>query len=176
MLTTYKAYRNNLINQKAECLYNQIGKEPGFDIEKAVNALGGKLILDEHRQLPLGVDAKIDIKEDGSLAFNIIYARDKSEMFTRFSVAHELGHLFLHMLERDAEGNVVVVRSSCNRDMRNYNIREWEAEEFAAAFLMPEEELRSYIEKLQGDVERIARVFKVSSQSVIVRCKRLGIL
>lgn len=47
----------------------------------------------------------------------------------RFCIAHELGHLFLHMLEKNEEGNIELVKDSLCKELRNFNLYEWEAEE-----------------------------------------------
>ena len=41
---------------------------------------------------------------------------------------------------------------------------------------MPEQEFRIQVENKKGDVDKIAKLFRVSSQSVIMRCKRLGMI
>lgn len=54
-----------------------------------------------------------------------------------FSIAHELGHLFLHMAYPDDEKGYIL-SGSYHKETQNTSICEWEAEELAAAFLMPE--------------------------------------
>lgn len=170
-------YRNSIIREiyrKAECLYHLIGKEPGFDIIKSVELLGGSVVFDENASLPVGVDARINtFREDNETRFVITCAQLKSLEEIRFCIAHELGHLFLHMTEMSADGTIKI-RETCFEKNNNYSdIYEWQAEEFAASFLMPEEEFREYVKKEDGHIEQIAKIFKVPSQSVIVRSKRL---
>lgn len=175
MRTLYKNIMGKQINRKAECLYNLIGKEPGFDIFKAVRDLGGTIKIVAANELGLGVDAKIVVyDEDGG--FEILCAPDLGDEYTRFCIAHELGHLFLHMVKKDENGKPQIIEKSFCRNNDLYNLREWEAEEFAAAFLMPEEEFKSYISVVDGDISEIAKKFKVSPQSVLMRCKRLEAL
>lgn len=61
MRELYKKVMFEQITKKAECLYNLIGKKPGFDIFKAVTNLGGCYIQDKNNQLPSGIDAKINV-------------------------------------------------------------------------------------------------------------------
>ena len=177
MQALYKRVIGERINRKAECLYNLIGKKPGFDIIQAVERLGGEVCSDYDSQLAVGIDAKISAEVDGDdIKFKIIYAPNLSEDYKRFCIAHELGHLFLHMTEKNQNGEIVISKGSFYKNNDFSKMYEWEAEEFAACFLMPEEEFRNSIESLDGDVERLARKFKVSPQSVIMRCKRLGFI
>lgn len=175
MQALYKDIMKEEINKKAECLYNIIGKTPGFDIVKAVEKMGGRVIFDKNL-LPPGIDAKINTTQENSkFDFEIICVKSTSEDYTRFCIAHELGHLFLHMVEKDTEGRLKLIHDSYYKSSQ-VSLCEWEAEEFAACLLMPEEEFRTAIEECDGDVIEIADTFKVSPQSVIMRCKRLGII
>lgn len=177
MQVLYKNIMGKEINRMAETLYNKMEQSPGFDIKKAVEKLGGKIEFVSMEQLGAGVDAKIDTtKLEEKIDFKIICAQQLSEEYTRFCIAHELGHLFLHMTEKDASGNIMIVQKSFDKNNSYVNMYEWEAEEFAACFLMPEQEFKVQIDKHKGDVEKIAKVFKVSPQSVIMRCKRLGLI
>lgn len=57
----------------------------------------------------------------------------------RFTLAHELGHLILH------KGVSSYARqTSEDRDHRVYEDSEWQADTFAAEFLMPYDEVRSF--------------------------------
>lgn len=177
MKKLYKSVIGRQINKKAECLYHLIGKTPGFDVIKAVEKLGGQVIFDETEMLAVGVDAKINtFPDDENRVFNIICSKQQSDVYTRFCIAHELGHLFLHMTKKDEDGKVQIKEASFFKDNDYSSLYEWEAEEFAACFLMPEEEFRDYVRKLEGDIKKLAEIFKVPPQSVITRCKRLEII
>lgn len=177
MQALYKQIMGKQINRKGECLYNLIGKCPGFDIIRAVEILGGTVSFDNQSLLAVGVDARIEAKViNDDIAFDILCKPDLTEDYKRFCIAHELGHLFLHMAEKDQNGDVVILQNSFSKNNDFSKMYEWEAEEFAACFLMPEEEFRNSIENLKGDVEKLAKRYKVSPQSVIMRCKRLGFL
>lgn len=175
MQALYKNIMREEISKKAECLYNIIGKSPGFDIVDAVKKIGGKVVFND-KLLPPGIDAKINTQlEDNTVDFEIICSDNNSNDYSRFCIAHELGHLFLHMVEKDEQGKLSIVKESYYKN-NSANLREWEAEEFAACFLMPEDDLKAVIEECDGDVKKIAKIFKVSPQSVIMRCKRLEII
>lgn len=97
----------------------------------------------------------------------------------RFSIAHELGHLVMHEPDlRIDEHNFVVFR---DRDSsKATDPAEIEANQFAAALLMPEELLRDAVLRL-GDkpnvedaIEHLAGEFKVSREAMTIRLTRLG--
>lgn len=74
----------------------------------------------------------------------------------RFTIAHELGHFFLHRNLGEFEDRALF------RKENQRSGREYEANDFAARLLMPEHELRLSMERNNGDVAEIAKVFGVS--------------
>lgn len=86
-----------------------------------------------------------------------------------FDVAHELGHIMLHDWEDDIENLSPV-------EFRN---REQQANNFAAAFLLPKEsfikEIGMYADKLSYYIE-LKRKWKVSVAAMIRRAKNLGLM
>ena len=95
----------------------------------------------------------------------------------RFTLAHELGHYFIghvgdgERLQRtDYEGSIDGLSYEEKR-------KEWEANEFAAALLMPSDSVKSAIEMLEDpNVHRLADFFKVSPQAMEIRLRNLGII
>ncbi len=92
----------------------------------------------------------------------------------RFTFAHELGHYFLGHLTDEAP---------CFRDNRqsydlyHFDPQETQANNFAAALLMPEDKINDLI--LNRDVTSIpllAKIFNVSEQAMRIRLKNLGII
>lgn len=100
----------------------------------------------------------------------------------RFTVAHELGHFVLH------DGAKYVDRSMTTLQFRNAQsstgteIEEREANQFAAALLMPAEWVRREFKKHPfdlGDDEALTGLckrFRVSSQAMSFRLVNLGLL
>lgn len=78
----------------------------------------------------------------------------------RFTLAHEMGHLFLH---QDTGG---FARFNRNTSMKIYESSEWQADNFAAELLMPLE----YATKCTG-IESIMNMFGVSYQAAEIRWK-----
>lgn len=88
----------------------------------------------------------------------------------RFTMAHELGHYFLH---KDTEGELedtILFRSEGYGDKGI----ESEANKFAAQLLMPESEFRKLVKEEAGLVERVSERMGVSTLAVTYRAKDLG--
>lgn len=86
----------------------------------------------------------------------------------RFTIAHELGHYFLHYRRLNLTGPADFGRGSRNR-------AETEANVFAASLLMPKDRFIKIHRECGGDSEAIASKFGVSPLSVDVRCQVLGL-
>jgi Zn-dependent peptidase ImmA (M78 family) len=98
----------------------------------------------------------------------------------RFSIAHELGHLFLHMgyLVDAAAWNRIDEYRDSPMFRHGHSEEELEAHEFAASFLMPALDFkgvakRNYVAN-SYDVSSIARVFDVSVPAARNRGRWLG--
>lgn len=91
----------------------------------------------------------------------------------RFTMAHELGHYFLHL--KDTEGNFFDNEKSLFRNGGGDPIIEKEANQFAAALLMPEKDVHTeYF--MTGSISELAYQFRVSSQAMEIRLKNMGLL
>jgi Zn-dependent peptidase ImmA (M78 family) len=97
----------------------------------------------------------------------------------RFTIAHELGHYFLHqgLLEHVDENFRIAWRNADSSKAVNWP--EIEANRFAAELLMPTEFLRSDLDSLAGISKRsvalLARAYAVSSEAMKIRLTNLGI-
>jgi Zn-dependent peptidase ImmA (M78 family) len=95
----------------------------------------------------------------------------------RFTIAHELGHHFLHLL---ADGDFVDSTIDLFRDMESPaeatepRRAEIQANQFAAALLMPADLVREAFAKCQ-DIHELARLFNVSEVALGYRLNRLGL-
>lgn len=95
----------------------------------------------------------------------------------RFTIAHELGHYFLSGRQD---------KCFAHRDDFAYDEDERDANSFASALLMPEDEVRRKLNSLQEDLGKpptesqkiayIADVFQVSQAAAEVRLKKLQVL
>lgn len=144
------------------------------DVEEAVKRLGGMIeqVTDQ------GFEARIERFED---RFKITLSQDISERRKRFSIAHELGHLFLHMgylIDKEKwERTGTYIDSVYYR--YGYSQEEYEANEFAAAFLMPQAEFirvaQSYFQNGVYAIDPITEHFQISSEAAINRGRWLGV-
>lgn len=116
----------------------------------------------------------------------------------RFTLAHELGHYFLHQNKSFHDDIQAFFRNNV------WDGKEYEANNFAAALLMPEDKVREKLQKVKDElkaqtskfnlayicirafshnginkdalVEKMANTFEVSPQAMTYRLKNLGIL
>lgn len=148
---------------------------PITNIENVVNKLGGRVVETEsYNEL---IDGAIEKCDDGS--FIIRVSPSQVESRKKFTIAHELGHLFLHMGYCTNE-NLWNDMSTEKFYRFGRSELEYQANEFAAALLMPKDEFMDLIQKYTDgntvDMSIIANVFKVSLSAAINRGKFLGCL
>lgn len=129
------------------------------------NKLPGNCISKKSDEL--NVDAQI--VTTGNSEFEIQYMEERPNTRISFSISHELGHLFLHLLEKNG---TLRENKVCQRDLTQ-NTQELEANEFAAAFLMPEEEFIFKCDECTSNnkvnITKVADYFNVSVQAATVR-------
>lgn len=165
-----------VINEIAELVrkvYNVDG--PVSDIDSVVSRMGGRVIED-----PVIYDfSDGQIRKIGDSEFEIIVSPFQSLERRNFAIAHELGHLFLHMdFMTDSDK---LRKQSKEVYYRNGNSElEYQANEFAAAFLMPRKDYKNKLdEHIKGNMEnteKIARYFFVSIDAAVNRGIELGYL
>ena len=141
--------------------------------------LGGRCI--EVDSSELNIDAEIRTTDDdktyeNKILFTIRYRKYMPKTIILFSLAHELGHLFLHLLKEDGRLHQSAVME---RNMQSSE-SELAANEFAAAFLMPEEDFIMQCEECKNEndmvnVTKVANYFNVSAQAATVRGSVLGL-
>lgn len=166
----------NIINKLTEEIISEYKiRIPITDIYDTVNRLGGS--IEEKYELGTMVDGSIQKKDEG---FVITVSPFISEGRKNFTVAHELGHLFLHMgymtneeLWNEQEDEVYYRSGE--------SALEYQANEFAAALLMPRKEYEEQLDKNTRDdnivnTAQIAEYFNVSVSAASNRGKFLGYL
>ncbi len=146
---------------------------PISDIDDVVREIGG--VVKENDRLSEYSDGCI--RKDGE-SFEIVVSQQQPKNRRNFTVAHELGHLFLHMgykIDPDKWSN------QQNTYYRKGNsIEEYEANEFAAALLMPKKMYKKIMDKYtEGNyvyTSKVADEFNVSVNAASNRGKWLGYL
>lgn len=144
---------------------------PGADIDAVVSKLGGTVTFQDFWDLESTTDGSIKI--DAPRAFEIFIAAHTAADRNRFTIAHELGHYVLHYLLPLSDGKPVGKVKA--RRYGGKDRTEYEANWFAASFLMPEESFRTIYAAASGDVFEVAAKFRVSVSAALVRAKTLGL-
>ncbi|MHC5373125.1 ImmA/IrrE family metallo-endopeptidase [Enterococcus sp. LJL120] len=118
-----------------------------------------------------GAEGTIRLK-DGKYIISLERSYNENNPRDKFTLAHELGHLFLHINEDEESKNKVFTRNGTTQ-------AEYDANEFAANFLMPEGLFRKTVEDLKHnnmvDVNDLARKFGVSYDAALTRGRFLGV-
>lgn len=143
-----------------------VGFKPGAAIDDVVERLGGRIVYQSFGDL--GQSAEESIRVFSTNDFEISLPDYTSPERDRFSIAHEIGHYILHF-PMDPSQPMVAARYGSNRV-------EWEANWFAAGFLMPEQIFRRRFTGAKGSVSDVARYFKVSYAAARARAKSLGFI
>ena len=162
-------YRSQ-VSSVAEEVAELLDYRPGDPLEPIVRSLGGTIeIADpDARDVNYG-----SIVAEGD-RFVISLPLDSSPLRDRFTLAHELGHLLLHYRYRRMEMGENIPKMRANRFGDDQ--AEYEANWFAAAFLMPGKAFRVAYHALEGSIPAVADKFKVSQSAATVRAKSLKLL
>ncbi len=170
------AKKSREISALAEVVRQSLELAVPVDVFEAVSRLGGTIT--ELDSVPAGPEATI--RRTGE-RFQIAIRHHPLPTRKRFTVAHELGHLFLHMgylVNPDAWGHSSEYRDSVYHRF-GYNVEEAEANLFAASFLMPEDEFRSVVQELSQrgkiQVRDLAQRFRTSAAAALKRGEELGL-
>lgn len=114
--------------------------------------------------------------------FSILVNADKHENRQHFTLAHELGHYFLHQdilkqdggfidEEKQLDGSKILYRlDDATRDEI-----ETEANHFAASLIMPRDLVKDAWETTNS-IEECARIFKVSTIAINIRLTELNLV
>ena len=110
------------------------------------------------------------VETDGSSTFLIAYSNNKtSASRIHFDVAHELGHICLHDWGEDIE----------ELSKEEFKLRERQANEFAAAFLLPKEAFFQDASSGPATIQHYKKLkskWKVSIAAMIRRAKNLEVI
>jgi Zn-dependent peptidase ImmA (M78 family) len=169
------------IEEQAQALLNELNiRSIPVPLERIARALGARLSfspLDEELSGMIYIKNSVPI-----IGVNSLHHPHRQ----RFTLAHEIAHLHLH---RDQITHAVHVdkrfaETALRRDGRSskgVDEKEIEANQFAAALLVPMERLLDELEKAELDVEDeralddLARRFKVSKATLQYRIRNLAI-
>lgn len=122
----------------------------------------------------------IEFSEDKN-EFTIFVNADKPKTRQYFTIAHELGHYFLHQDIIKKEEIIIDGESSSeNRalfrlDFYEHTKIETEANNFAASLIMPTDLVKKAW-KIFENIEECAKVFNVSASAMSVRLEKLNLV
>ena len=151
---------------------------PITNIDDVVEAIGGTV-----KELPyakLRCDGQI--QKCSTDSFVILISEKQPIPRRNFTIAHELGHLFIHMGYLDKNGLWEAQNSTTVYNRVGANDDEYKANEFAAAFLMPKEEFYNSLQRHKDpsgstvNMKEVADEFHVSLSAAVNRGKFLGYL
>lgn len=170
---TARGFRKADVQNFAEKMATSVEFAPGGSLEELVAKTGG--------QLAFGSSGTGD-HESGSIIarslddYTIYLAQNTSRLRDRFTIAHELGHLTLHLPKIKESDPEAVMRATRWVDENDEGKKraEWEANWFAAAFLMPREAFTEVFN--DGGIALIQSEFDVSSAAAETRAKSLGLI
>jgi Zn-dependent peptidase ImmA (M78 family) len=130
------------------------------DIDTLVKNLGGRIRYGDSKE-------SLHVNKPGD--FTIYLPQLTSARRDRFTLAHELGHYFLHYRYPATEGP-----ESFGRGERN--LEETQANVFASSLLMPADKFRSAWRETGGDKWEVGRRFQVSPRAAEVRAEVLRLI
>lgn len=150
---------------------------PPYSPEEAISKLNGTILYDIQ---DCNTDAYIEKIDEEHFRIHLNQYRHHNR--ERFTLAHELGHLFLHMgyiIDSEKWNSLSEVEESVFYRDNTSSFDEYEANEFAASFLMPRDEFVAVAEKYLNEnryaLEPISTYFGVSIDAIANRGKWLGI-
>ena len=165
MVKSRKLKATNLSRTDIEAYAGKVADAYGFqagqtDVRDLVKALGGTLA-----SASLAESGYICVRGPGD--FVILLPPHTSVHRDTFTIAHELGHYFLHA----RQGQVPI---EAKRDLTPERA-EWEANWFAAALLMPAAEFEDVYQRIQSTLPEadLAAHFGVSEAAAQVRMQVL---
>jgi len=92
----------------------------------------------------------------------------------RFTIAHEIAHLLLHSSQKTCFQDQIFARREADRSQTEGASMEREADAFAAALLMPANDVRQAIDAGTTSLSELAEKFRVSALAMKFRVKNLG--
>ena len=141
-----------------------------IDVEKLCDSLGIEIQYVDFSEIEgrIGKEISGALQKHGK-TYTILVNEDESDVRARFTIAHELGHYFLHVKD-DPRQIVTSVR-------RDRSPKETMANKFAAELLMPKALVEEEYSKMVIPVsDTLAKKFGVSKLAIRVRLDSLGMI
>jgi Zn-dependent peptidase ImmA (M78 family) len=123
------------------------------------------------------------ISPEWFLNIEVALSSEHSENRTRFTIAHELGHIVLHQLDEIHIDKQFPLKLRDDISSQAIDPEEMEANAFAAALLMPEAMLKADLAAMEEmdcesdeDIQKLAIKYEVSPQAMNFRLMNLGLV
>lgn len=161
------------VSSFAEDVAKHVKYNIGEDMRALVSRLGGRISFHEEVRPEDDFPESIVVQPSGE--FQIFLPTVTTAERDRFTIAHELGHFFLHFpkVKKEHPGHMMVATRKVRSNDPSQKRVEWEANWFAAAFLMPSTVFRDAHRDL--DNTALAAKFGVSQSAAEVRASTLGL-
>jgi Zn-dependent peptidase ImmA (M78 family) len=169
------------IEEQAEALLHELGIHTvPVPLDKVARALGARV---SYSPLDEELSGMVFIKDTiAIIGVNSLHPTNRQ----RFTLAHEIAHLHLHrpLITQAVHVDKRFAETVLRRDQRSsegIDEKEIEANQFAAALLMPREKLLEALEESELDVEDeqaldgLAKRFKVSKATLQYRIRSLAL-
>lgn len=178
-----------MISGYSEGMSDYLRHDPeNFDLNAIVNDLNGEIVYQNN--LFANCEGSLIINSDRTFTINIL--NSTSTVRDNFTIAHELGHYFIHALSGNILDNRELLEPIFNEQYPLLNFDddfeglifqrfgtdqtdrlEWEANWFASAFLMPTERMNEINERFHSDIDLISAYFSVSRAAAKIRLENL---
>lgn len=130
------------------------------------------IVVTGFRNVDSKIDAfsqRINVEDSGSVFIIALALGEKPQERLRFDMAHELGHILMHIWGENNE----------DIDKEEFNLREKQANIFAGAFLLPAESFGRDVEPYASNIEfyrSLKKKWGVSMQAMMYRARQLEII
>lgn len=147
-----------------------LGKGPIDNLQYELESHG--IVVTGFRNVDSKIDAfsqRIRVEDSGSIFIIALALGEKPRERLRFDMAHELGHILMHVLGESNE----------DIDKEEFNLREKQANIFAGALLLPAESFGRDVEPYATNIEfyrSLKKKWGVSMQAMMYRARQLEII
>lgn len=151
----------------AAAICKRAGMEPPIQLNKIYQLAKAQfdLIITGAGKDILGDKIDAMVSRDGDQV-TILYNKSHHPHRQRFSVAHELGHLYMGHVH--GGGSVI--------DLDSTNFHEIEANQFAAHLLMPPSDIKKRVKGGMNSPQELAKFYQVSQDAIWWQINKNGIL
>ena len=158
----------------AELLRRARVRKAPIPVERLAALLKAEIVLQPFSGEVSGI---VHRNKDGSAVIGV--NSSDAPQRQRFTIAHELGHLLLHAVEDLHVDKNFPIGLRNGISGKAVDESEIEANQFAAALLMPSDLLGKDVQRLTGTdvliaIQKLARKYRVSEQAMSIRLSTLG--